>query len=52
MGFPFLLAAHIGLDPDNDIRWVTDPNVKPLELFAQGRIDAFLAFPPEPQELR
>ena len=24
----------------------------PLELFAQGKVDAFLAFPPEPQELR
>jgi NitT/TauT family transport system substrate-binding protein len=52
MGFPFLLAAHVGLDPDNDIHWVTDPNAKPLELFVQRKIDAFLAFPPEPQELR
>jgi NitT/TauT family transport system substrate-binding protein len=24
----------------------------PLELFAEGNVDAFLAFPPEPQELR
>jgi len=52
MGFPFLLAANVGLDPDNDIRWVTNPDAKPLELFVQGKIDAFLAFPPEPQELR
>jgi NitT/TauT family transport system substrate-binding protein len=52
MGFPYLPAAHVGLDPDNDIRWVTDPDAKPLELFVQGKIDAFLAFPPEPQELR
>jgi NitT/TauT family transport system substrate-binding protein len=52
MGFPFLLAAHIGLDPDKDIRWVTDPDAKPLELLVQGKIDAFLAFPPEPQESR
>ena len=25
---------------------------KPIELFADGKIDAFLGFPPEPQELR
>ena len=47
-----LMAAHVGLDPKNDIRWVTDPEVKPLDLFAEGKIDAFLGFPPEPQELR
>jgi NitT/TauT family transport system substrate-binding protein len=48
------MAAHVGIDPVNDIRWVinADPSVKPMELFAQGKIDAFLGFPPEPQELR
>jgi len=46
------LAAGIGLDPARDIRWVTDPSPRPLELFASGKIDAFLAVPPEPQELR
>jgi NitT/TauT family transport system substrate-binding protein len=45
-------AAHVGLDPARDIRWVTDPNVNPMELFADGKTDAFLAAPPEPQELR
>jgi NitT/TauT family transport system substrate-binding protein len=47
-----LMAAHVGLDPAKDIRWVTDPKLKPLELFAEGKIDAFLGFPPEPQILR
>ena len=48
------MAAHVGLDPTNDIRWIvsTDPSVKPMKLFAEGKIDAFLGFPPEPQELR
>jgi NitT/TauT family transport system substrate-binding protein len=46
------LAAGIGLDPVRDIRWVTDPEPPPLELFAAGKIEAFLAFPPEPQDLR
>jgi NitT/TauT family transport system substrate-binding protein len=47
-----LIAAQIGLDPLRDIHWVTDPSVKPIELFVDGKIDAFLGFPPEPQELR
>jgi NitT/TauT family transport system substrate-binding protein len=49
-----LMAAQVGLDPAKDIEWVTtaDANVKPLDLFADGKIDAFLGFPPEPQELR
>jgi NitT/TauT family transport system substrate-binding protein len=45
-------AAHVGLDPANDIRWVTNPKVNPLERFADGEIDAFLAAPPESQQLR
>jgi len=49
-----VVAAEVGLDPAKDIEWVTsaDPKVKPLELFADGKIDAFLGFPPEPQDLR
>jgi NitT/TauT family transport system substrate-binding protein len=48
------MAAHVGLDPVKDIRWVisADPAIKPIELFANGKTDAFLGFPPEPQELR
>jgi NitT/TauT family transport system substrate-binding protein len=47
-----LMAAQVGLDPEKDFQWVIDPKVKPLDLFAEGKIDAFLGFPPEPQELR
>ena len=46
------MAAGIGLDARNDIKWVTDQAADPLEQFAHGKIDAFLGFPPEPQELR
>jgi len=46
------MAAHVGLDPAKDINWVVSPSVAPMELFADGKIDAFLGFPPEPQELR
>ena len=47
-----LMAAHVGLDPAKDIRWVTDPSVKPIEQFIEGKIDAFMGFPPQPQDLR
>ena len=46
------MVAHVGLDPVSDIHWVTAPSIKPVEAFEQGKIDAFLGFPPEPQELR
>jgi NitT/TauT family transport system substrate-binding protein len=50
--FVSTMAAHVGLDPAKDINWVTSPTIAPKELFAEGKIDAFLGFPPEPQELR
>jgi NitT/TauT family transport system substrate-binding protein len=49
--FLIMMAASVGLDR-KDIDWVTDPALRPLDRFADGGIDAFLAFPPEPQELR
>ena len=50
--FASVIAAHIGLDPANDIRWVTSQSPTPAELFADGKIDACLGLPPVPQELR
>lgn len=47
-----LMASYVGLDPVNDIEWVVTGAAKPTELFAQGKIDAFLGTPPQPQELR
>jgi NitT/TauT family transport system substrate-binding protein len=52
-----IMAASVGLDPHKDIQWVegsaADPlELFPLKLFAEGKVDAFLGFPPEPQELR
>ncbi|MGC1561954.1 MAG: ABC transporter substrate-binding protein [Bradyrhizobium sp.] len=46
------MASYVGLDPGKDIHWVTSVSPKPMELFAAGKIDAFLGFPPDPQELR
>src|ERR1700746_1537990 len=50
--FVSVMAAHIGLHPANDIRWVTSQSQTPAELFAAGKIDACLGLPPVPQELR
>jgi NitT/TauT family transport system substrate-binding protein len=47
-----LMAAQVGLDPHTDIDWVESPNGNFMALLAEGEIDAFLAFAPEPQELR
>jgi len=46
------ILTHVGLDPRKDIRWVTRSADDSMRLLAAGKIDAFLAFPPEPQELR
>jgi NitT/TauT family transport system substrate-binding protein len=47
-----LMAAYIGLDPKRDIEWVMNYDATSMQLFIEGKIDAFLAVPPEPQELR
>ena len=46
--FLSVIAANIGIDPRRDIRWVTaGGKVRPKEVFTDGKIDAFLAFPPD-----
>jgi NitT/TauT family transport system substrate-binding protein len=47
-----IIARHVGLDPKQDIEWVVPAGGNAKELFAAGNTDAFLGFPPEPQELR
>jgi NitT/TauT family transport system substrate-binding protein len=49
--FVSAMATYVGLDPQRDIEWVVG-EAKPAELFAEGKVDAFLAFPPEAQDLR
>jgi NitT/TauT family transport system substrate-binding protein len=46
------MMTHVGLDPRKDVRWLTVPPLEAKELLAEGRIDALLALPPDPQELR
>src|SRR5215467_202541 len=47
------MAAHVGIDPGKDLHWITsDQPGGAIELFARGKVDAFLGFPPDTQELR
>jgi NitT/TauT family transport system substrate-binding protein len=47
-----IMVKHVGLDPHHDIDWVTSPEGDALDRFVAGDSDAFLGFPPEPQEIR
>jgi NitT/TauT family transport system substrate-binding protein len=46
------MVAYVGLDPRKDINFVPHPGPESIRLLAEGKIDAYLGFPPEPQELR
>jgi NitT/TauT family transport system substrate-binding protein len=50
--FVSMMASHVGLDPKNDIEWVLQSPVESKKLLAEGKVDALMAFPPDPQELR
>ena len=46
------MAVQVGLDPAKDIRWVEKSGAEAIQLLAAGKVDAYLGFPPEPQEMR
>ncbi len=46
------IAAQVGLNPQKDITWVVNPPEDSVRLLTEGKIDAFLGFPPTAQELR
>jgi NitT/TauT family transport system substrate-binding protein len=51
--FVSIMAAWVGLNPKTDIQWITTDDVaEPMDLFVQGRIDAYLAYVSEAQDLR
>jgi NitT/TauT family transport system substrate-binding protein len=48
-----IMAAHVGLDPERDVKWVAEASrPKRVEMFVAGEVDAFLGAPPQSQELR
>jgi NitT/TauT family transport system substrate-binding protein len=46
------MASYVGLEPQKDIHWVALPAQESMQRLADGTVDAFLGFPPAPQELR
>jgi len=46
------MAAYVGLDPNKDINWIVRPPKESMRLLNEGKVDAYLGFPPDPQELK
>jgi NitT/TauT family transport system substrate-binding protein len=46
------MLTYVGLNPRQDVRWVTHPFSDSLRLLAEGKIDAYMTVPPVTQELR
>jgi len=47
------MLAYVGIDPRTEIKWLTTTSwADRKRLFVEQKVAAFLAFPPEPQDLR
>jgi NitT/TauT family transport system substrate-binding protein len=46
------ILSYVGLNPGKDVHFVTHSAAEGIRLLAEGKIDAYMAFPPDPQELR
>jgi NitT/TauT family transport system substrate-binding protein len=46
------IVNYVGLDPNRDINWSFHPPAEGKRLLAEGKIDGYLGFPPDPQELK
>jgi NitT/TauT family transport system substrate-binding protein len=46
------MAAYVGVNPRKDINWVVYRGDRAIQLLAEGKIDALIGFPPEPQQMR
>ena len=47
------MVAYVGMDPRKDVNWVDAKSFDGMmQSFVDGKVDAFLAFPPQPQDLR
>ena len=46
------MLAYVGIDPRKDVNWIKGKTTVAMELFADGKADAFMGFAPQPQELR
>lgn len=47
------MLAYVGINPMTEVEWVISGRIgESMRLFEEGKVDAFLAFPPQPQDLR
>jgi NitT/TauT family transport system substrate-binding protein len=47
------MLAYVGMDPRKDVNWISaNTSLEAMSLFIDGKADAFMGFPPMPQELR
>jgi NitT/TauT family transport system substrate-binding protein len=46
------MAAYVGVNPRKDINWVVYRGDQAIQLLDEGKIDALIGFPPEPQQMR
>jgi NitT/TauT family transport system substrate-binding protein len=47
------ILSYVGVDPSRDVNWLPAQKLsEAMRLFVENKVDAFLAFPPQPQELR
>lgn len=45
------IIAYVGLDPNTDVNYIWVEKGEAVQMFKDGKIDAFMSFPPGPQEL-
>ena len=46
------ILGYVGVDPVKSVNWVPTKRLsESMRLYVEGKVDAFLAFPPQPQEL-
>ena len=50
--FVSAMLAHVGLDPRKDVTFLERTGREGIALLEEGKVDAVLGFPPEPQEMR
>ena len=50
--FVSMMLQHVGLDARKDVSYIDTSATGGVRLLAEGRIDAYLGFPPEPQQIR
>lgn len=50
--FVSAMLGHVGLDPRTSVTFVDTTGLDGVRLLADGKIDAYLGFPPEPQQMR